>query len=242
MSKENITPYIVSKGEVFIFINKPLNRIKLLHWERGEYLLYYKRMAQDINYDSLRKIWELEWENEDLQADLDKKMIENLYLKQELARLNKAIFGSKSERFVSSEEQSPLQLSLDLNMPEPLPITPQKETITYEGEKPSEEKKEIPFRGAFPADLPREEVIVKPEVIPVGAKKIGEEISDQLEFNPGTIYVKSTIRPKYVLPKEQGETESKIIIAELPIGSDARPGQLSKVGLKYFMSLMNNDT
>jgi|SRR5271157_3633891 hypothetical protein len=33
-----------SSGDVFIFINKPRNRIKLLHWERGGYLLYYKRL------------------------------------------------------------------------------------------------------------------------------------------------------------------------------------------------------
>jgi len=31
-------------GDVYIFINKPRNRIKLLHWERGGYLLYYKRL------------------------------------------------------------------------------------------------------------------------------------------------------------------------------------------------------
>jgi transposase len=33
-----------ASGDVFIFINKPRNRIKLLHWERGGYLLYYKRL------------------------------------------------------------------------------------------------------------------------------------------------------------------------------------------------------
>ena len=31
-------------GEVFIFINKPRNRIKLLHWEYGGFTLYYKRL------------------------------------------------------------------------------------------------------------------------------------------------------------------------------------------------------
>jgi transposase len=33
-----------SSGDVFIFINKPRNRMKMLHWERGGYLLYYKRL------------------------------------------------------------------------------------------------------------------------------------------------------------------------------------------------------
>jgi transposase len=31
-------------GEVFIFINKPRNKIKLLHWEKDGFVLYYKRL------------------------------------------------------------------------------------------------------------------------------------------------------------------------------------------------------
>jgi transposase len=31
-------------GEVFIFINKRRDRIKLLHWEPGGFMLYYKRL------------------------------------------------------------------------------------------------------------------------------------------------------------------------------------------------------
>lgn len=33
-------------GEVFIFINKTRNRIKLLHWQGSGYLLYYKRLEK----------------------------------------------------------------------------------------------------------------------------------------------------------------------------------------------------
>jgi transposase len=33
-------------GQVFIFINKPRNKIKLLHWETGGYVLYYKRLEK----------------------------------------------------------------------------------------------------------------------------------------------------------------------------------------------------
>lgn len=31
-------------GEVYIFINRYRNRIKLLHWEYGGFVLYYKRL------------------------------------------------------------------------------------------------------------------------------------------------------------------------------------------------------
>ena len=31
-------------GEVFIFVNRRRNKIKLLHWEQGGFILYYKRL------------------------------------------------------------------------------------------------------------------------------------------------------------------------------------------------------
>lgn len=33
-------------GEVFVFINRQRNRIKLLHWEYGGFVLYYKRLEE----------------------------------------------------------------------------------------------------------------------------------------------------------------------------------------------------
>lgn len=33
-------------GEVFIFISRRRNTIKLLHWEQGGFVLYYKRLEQ----------------------------------------------------------------------------------------------------------------------------------------------------------------------------------------------------
>jgi len=33
-------------GEVFIFINRPRNRMKLLRWEFGGFILYYKRLEK----------------------------------------------------------------------------------------------------------------------------------------------------------------------------------------------------
>jgi len=33
-------------GDVFIFINKPRNRMKLLRWETGGFVLFYKRLER----------------------------------------------------------------------------------------------------------------------------------------------------------------------------------------------------
>lgn len=36
----------VSSGEVFVFLNRQRTHIKLLHWEHGGFVLYYKRLEQ----------------------------------------------------------------------------------------------------------------------------------------------------------------------------------------------------
>lgn len=33
-------------GDVFVFLNKTRTHLKLLHWERGGFVLYYKRLEQ----------------------------------------------------------------------------------------------------------------------------------------------------------------------------------------------------
>lgn len=35
-----------SDGTVYIFINKVRNKVKLLHWQSGGFVLYYKRLEQ----------------------------------------------------------------------------------------------------------------------------------------------------------------------------------------------------
>lgn len=45
-------------GDIFIFLNKPRNRIKLLHWQGDGFAIYYKRLERgtyempEINPDS----------------------------------------------------------------------------------------------------------------------------------------------------------------------------------------------
>ncbi len=35
-----------ASGEVYVFINRSRNRIKLLHWQQGGFVLYYKRLEK----------------------------------------------------------------------------------------------------------------------------------------------------------------------------------------------------
>ncbi len=49
----------VTSGEVFVFLNKQRTHIKLLHWEHGGFVLYYKRLEQGSF--PLPKRQELSW-------------------------------------------------------------------------------------------------------------------------------------------------------------------------------------
>lgn len=38
-----------TSGDVFIFVGKTRNVMKILHWERGGYVMYYKRLEQGLS-------------------------------------------------------------------------------------------------------------------------------------------------------------------------------------------------
>jgi transposase len=69
--------------------------------------------------------------------------------------------------------------------------------------------------------LPVVEVVIEPEDIDVEKyKRIGEERTRTLEFEPGKLYVKEIIRPKYGLRDNTAlpeEGKSSVIIADLPL-------------------------
>jgi transposase len=52
-------------GEVFIFMNKPRTTIKLLHWERGGFVLYHKRLEEGRFtlpvFDTKTRSYRLRW-------------------------------------------------------------------------------------------------------------------------------------------------------------------------------------
>jgi transposase len=133
-------------------------------------------------------------------------------LQAELAQLKKIVFGSKSERFIP--ETNPQQTSLDFGQtPEVKKEIPVTETITYEREKNSGKQK--PSRQPIPAHLERVVHEIKPEEDVTGLVKIGEEVTEELEYVPGKLFVNKYVRPKYVKPADDGET-TKVIVGKLP--------------------------
>jgi transposase len=130
-------------------------------------------------------------------------------LKHQLAELKRMMFGQKRERFVSPD---PAQGIL-FDLPVEETTERQVEEITYTRTKPKKEKKQ-PLRVEIPSYVPRREETIKPDNIPADAKKIGERITEILEYEPPTIYVRKIICPKYIV--ETSDEGTKIEVAPLP--------------------------
>jgi transposase len=132
---------------------------------------------------------------------------EVFYLKHELDKLKRAIFGSKSERFIAEDKSQLSAFELEsVKAPEV-----KTEEITYSRIKQNTSEKKEHLRIEFPSHLLREEVIIEPIENINQAKKIGEAVTEILEYKPGLLFVKKYIRPKYLLTEE-----SRIVIGELP--------------------------
>jgi transposase len=136
-------------------------------------------------------------------------------LQQELAQLKKLIFGSRQERFVPATSTG--QLSLDITS-EPIAALELSKSRKIEYTRSSITAKPVshPGRTKLPEHLRREEIVLEPDQLPAGSKKIGQEETEQLECVPAELYVKKYIRPKYLLPTNENELTSRVIIAPLP--------------------------
>ncbi len=117
-------------------------------------------------------------------------------LKAELDQIKRLIYGSKSERFVA--QTNPDQVSLALDTEVVAAPQPTLQTVIYERVKKQSSASVHGGRNPLPAHLPRVEIIIEPDGNLNGLKYIGNEITEQLELEPGKFFVKQFIRKKYV--------------------------------------------
>ncbi len=158
------------------------------------------------------------------KSDYDKLYADYQNLKNQLEELKRLIFGKKSERYISNQEDGQLNL---FDIPQEKEQEElEKEEINYQRTKPQKENKKA-IRKLLPSHLPRQEEIIEPENLPENAKKIGEEVTEILEYTPQKLYVRRIVRPKYLIENpvkdiKEKETETQedlktqITISELP--------------------------
>lgn len=138
----------------------------------------------------------------------------------EIARLRKMIFGVKVERFVPAAgvTASELQLALDLQaetvahckLTSATTVEYVRTTVEVVPAKP----RAHPGRMKLPEHLRREVILLKPEGDVTGLRRMGEDITEILDYIPAELYVKQYIRPKYAVPLSEGG--STVLVAALP--------------------------
>lgn len=147
----------------------------------------------------------------ELLAVIEQKDERIKFLEQKIDLLVRRVFGSSSEKL----DEGQLKLKLDLEEALGKPETSEREESFI-----SEEKKREKVRGErkprLPEHLPVEEETIEPlevQADPNQWKKIGEEVTEQLDYRPAVYLRKRIIRPKYVSLKNR---EKAPIIAPLP--------------------------
>ena len=144
---------------------------------------------------------------EELLQENARLAAEVAYLKGELSTLKRMIFGQKRERFFPPD---PEQMNLELGVEPSGAARKEIEQISYTRSKP--QKQPTPHsRNPLPPHLPRKEIVIEPPEDIEGLKRIGEEVTEELEYKPGSLYVNRYIRPQYA--RENGDG---ILIGTLP--------------------------
>lgn len=143
-----------------------------------------------------------------LQAALTALRSENTLLRQKLDALARRLFG------VSSEALNPAQLQLLLQLPELAA------TRVENPPAPSVVKERQPVRKVraprLPEHLPVIEEVIEPEPVkqkPEDWRCIGQEVSEQLDFEPARFLRRRIIRKKYV---HRTEVDTAPVMAPLP--------------------------
>jgi transposase len=142
------------------------------------------------------------------EDDIAKKENEIAQLKITVANLQRMLHGTKRERFISENKEQLVLSFEEFASQEALEEeTPVKGKITYERQKLSKHT----GRNKLPENLPVVEEIIEPDDLTEDMVKIGEEITEILEYRLAYFHIRKVVRPKYVNKKTQ-----EIKIAELP--------------------------
>ena len=143
-----------------------------------------------------------------LKAALEQSQRENSLLRQKLDALVRRVFGSSSEQLDRTQLELLLQLSASSAPVEPTALIPPKNEVKVQPRKVRAPR--------LPEHLPVIEEVIEPEPVkqkPQDWRCIGQEISEQLDYEPARFLRRRIIRKKYV---HRTEVDGVPVIAPLP--------------------------
>jgi transposase len=154
----------------------------------------------------------------------------NKLLENQIQALIHRLYGRKSEKYDPNQLALFQKELLDESLKEvdEEQIDPARSSV-IDFEEPDKRKKKRNGRSPLPKKLPREKIMHEPSseelTCPCCGKdrqRIGEEITEELEYIPSRLYVKEHVRGKYACR----ECQEGVVIGELPVRpiEKGRPG------------------
>jgi len=183
----------------------------------------------------LERFHDLERQLEEFVATTEELERSHACLKEEYLALKRLIFGPRRERLPEAPGQQHL---FDDGAPPP-PSVESTDTVPDE-ESPSRKRKKGHGRRPIPDHLPRTDV---PHDVPPDARvcdcgrdkvRIGEDVTEQLEYEPGKLFVFRHIYPKYACSCCKDGVTSAPPAASPIEGGLAGPGLLAYVIVNKF--------
>jgi transposase len=166
----------------------------------------------------------------ELLDQIHRLQMENMLLRQKLDALAGRLFGQKSEQLNDTQMQLLLQ---ELDAPGPA-RGKESSPEAIETEPPRQRKVSRKSRGPrVPEHLPVVEEVIVPEEVklaPEAWRQMGEEVTEQLDYEPARFIRRRIVRPKYV---RRQEIDAVPVIAALPQSLQERclaaPGLIAQI-------------
>ncbi|MDP6658099.1 MAG: IS66 family transposase [Nitrospinaceae bacterium] len=177
--------------------------------------------------DSLKKANTL-IEQKDLQIEeLNKKLhstqLSQKMLQHQVDQLLRRVYGRRSEKLDPNQLMFDDLIMESLDQPAPQPPPELLVVENTEKKKPRTGKRNHPGRIPMPEHLERVNIVLdipeQEKVCPETGKplkKIGEEVSQKLEYRPGKLVVNVYRRPKYASPDSIASGHVGVITAPMP--------------------------
>ena len=160
---------------------------------------------------------------EELTKKLHSTQLSMKMLQHQVEQLLKRVYGRRSEKLDPNQLMfdNLILESIDQPLPQPPPELPVEEKV--EEKKPRTVKRRHPGRIPIPEHLERVEIVLdvpeEDKICPETGKplkKIGEEVSEKLEYRPGKLIVNVYKRPKYASPDSMASGHVGVITAPMP--------------------------
>jgi transposase len=152
-----------------------------------------------------------------LTEEYDHKLTE---LEAELAELKRELFGPKSDRLTPEQQEQLAALNQDLEADAQRPDAASDGVLDEDEEDEKQKKRTRRRRGGrhpLPAHIETETITMEPDLVPCTCcgklpERIGEEVTEEIDFIPAKLIRRRIVRPKYACPCG----EAGVAIASLP--------------------------